>query len=77
MATPSGKRLLIAVRAVEVEQKRLQEPAPIPHHPTAEKTVVTSEQPERHLSVTNKNAVRGNAYLCTFKTLPLLNGLMF
>ena len=70
MATPSGKRLLIAVRAVEVEQKRLQEPTPIPHHPTAEKTVVTSEQPKRHFRATNKNAVRENACYAVLKLFP-------
>ena len=66
VATPSGKLLLFALWRLEMEHKHLQEPAPIPHHPTAEKTVVTLGRLKRQCRATNKNAVCETASFMLF-----------
>ena len=65
VTTPSGRRLLRALWRVEEEQKYLNEPAPIPRHPTVENTAVTWDQLKRQ-SRAMKNAVSENAFYMIF-----------
>jgi len=53
---------------VEEEQKYLKEPAPIPRHPTVEKTAVTWDQLLRQYRAMKKNAVSENAFYMVFFT---------
>ena len=58
VATLIGRSLLSAVWRVEEEHRNKQEPAPIPHHPTVERTAVDWVQLRWLRSVTHRNAVR-------------------
>ena len=57
MVTTLIGQFLSAVWRVEEEQRHLQEPAPIPRHPTVERTAVDWDQLKRLKSVTRRDAV--------------------